>query len=173
MCELVKCLGARNSPTPPTHTCHPLSIYPSLLLLPLTWHFLLFFAIHHCQICLIDTFNASSMYLEHFYTTACMWVEILNESFINWANMPVSLFRFSLSPVLFSWHDPIMCVRKENDIQPSWKRICAFCQSKPCVCVHVSVRIEQTSTHRSLERKRDGTWLQGSLGQTVTLQARL
>lgn len=56
--------------------------------------------------------------------------------------MPVSLFHFSLSTILFSCHDPIMCVRKENDIQPSWKRICAFCQSKPCVCVHVSVRIE-------------------------------
>lgn len=42
----------------------------------------------------------------------------------------------SLSPVLFfSWHDPIMCASKENDIQPSWKWICAFCQSKPCVCV--------------------------------------
>ncbi len=154
MCELVKCLGARNSPTPPTHTCHPLNLSKSSALSSYLTFFCCSLLSIIARFFLIDTFNASSVYLEDSYKTACMRVKILNESFINRVNMPVSLFRFSLSPVLFSWHDRIMCVRKENDIQPSWKRICAFCQSKPCVCVHVSVRIE-TDIHPQVIREKE------------------
>jgi len=46
MWNVVKYLGARNGPTPPTHTCHPLSIYPSLLLHLLTCHFYFLALLH-------------------------------------------------------------------------------------------------------------------------------
>lgn len=61
--------------------------------------------------------------------------------------MPVSLFHsislsLSLPPLFFSWHDLVMCARKENDIQPSWKRICAFVsQSHVCVSERIEIDI--------------------------------
>lgn len=142
MWNVAKCLGARNGPTPPTHTCHPLSIYPSLLLRLLTWQFFLFFfTVRHRQFCLSDIFNARPIYPEHFLRLhASEWKLIIYKPSEH-ASISLSFSSFlSLPPpfFFFSWHDPIMCASKENDIQPSWKWICAFLSVKAlrvCVCL--------------------------------------
>lgn len=176
MWNVAKCLGARNGPTPPTHTCHPLSIYPSLLLRLLTWQFFLFFfTVRHRQFCLSDIFNARPIYPEHFLRLhASEWKLIIYKPSEH-ASISLSFSSFlSLPPRSFFFLGMILlCVQaKRMTFNQAGNGFVLFCQSKPCVCVCVcvSVRIE-IDIHPQVirERKRDGTWLQGSIGQTVTL----
>lgn len=140
MWNVAKCLGARNGPTPPTHTCHPLSIYPSASSSYMTNFFFCPSLLFVIGSFVSQTFLMPGLYIRSVFLWlhASEWKWIIYEPSEHASISPSFSFflSLSLSPVLFfSWHDPIMCASKENDIQPSWKWICAFCQSKPCVCV--------------------------------------
>lgn len=177
MWNVAKCLGARNGPTPPTHTCHPLSIYPSASSSYMTNFFFCPSLLFVIGSFVSQTFLMPGLYIRSVFLWlhASEWKWIIYEPSEHASISPSFSFflSLSLSPVLFLFLGMILlCVRaKRMTFNQAGNGFVLFVsQSLACVCVCASVRIE-IDIHPQVirERNRDGTWLQGSIGQTVTL----
>lgn len=137
-------LGARNGPTPPTHLSSSLNLSKSSAsssYVTIFFSSLLFVIASFVS----QTFLMPGLYIRSVFLWlhASEWKLIIYKPSEHASISLSSSFFLSLSPpfFFFSWHDPIMCASKENDIQPSWKWICAFLSVKALrVCVSVSVR---------------------------------